>query len=431
MSDGSEQLSFDVGEGEDLDLVPAATAESPGPSAALAVEPAASSAGRPEPTAEQAAAIDARGSDIFLEAGAGTGKTRVLVDRYCDAVDLDGIEPERVLAFTFTEKAAAEMRRRVRAELSRRAREAGDEERRRRLQDAARAGEGAPITTIHGFCRRLLAAHPVAAGLDPGFRVLDADEASRLASVAFEQALAGLAATDDGVAAIAAAYRGRRLRGLIRAAYDDLRNHGQAIPDLPPLQITAFEGKDRKEKPATEEELELAHTSYAAIRSLLLAYGRHYAAIKAERSGVDFDDLQLLSLELLSGSDAVARAQRERFDHLLVDEFQDTSPLQIGLITALRGPQCRLFTVGDEFQSIYAFRGADLESFRAERRRAAEHASVLALSGSFRSTPPVVAAVNAIGEVLLEDFNELRVGRIPDPAAAGSRRARSPRSSCC
>ena len=133
-------------------------------------------------TPEQAAAIDSRSRDVFLEAGAGTGKTRVLVERYCDAVDVDGVEPERILAFTFTERAAAEMRRRVGAELARRGDDADDPERRERLLAAARAGERAPITTIHGFCRRLLAAHPVAAGIDPRFRVLDADESARLAA---------------------------------------------------------------------------------------------------------------------------------------------------------------------------------------------------------------------------------------------------------
>ena len=361
------------------------------------------------PTAEQTAAIDSRDRDVFLEAGAGTGKTRVLVDRYCDAVDLDGVEPERILAFTFTEKAAAEMRRRVRVELMRRARTAADPERQATLTRAARSGEAAPITTIHGFCRRLLAAHPVAAGLDPQFRVLDADEAGRVSALAFEAALEELAAADDDVARTAAGYR-HRLPGLIRAAYSDLRNHGERRPQLPPLQITAFEGAG--EDPPSADEIELADAAYGALRRLLDAYSNAYEAAKAERSGVDFDDLQLVALELLEENPRVAESFRERYEHLLVDELQDTSPLQVGLVRALAGPGTRLFTVGDEFQSIYAFRGANLESFRAERARARGGAgSVLPLSGSFRSSPDVVAAVNAIGGCLLEDFRELEIGR--------------------
>lgn len=395
----SEQLSFDGAPDPD----PPEEAEPADPTPGGGAHP---------PTAEQAAAIVSRDRDVFLEAGAGTGKTRVLVDRYCDAVDADEVEPERILAFTFTEKAAAEMRRRVRVELMGRSRRATDPERSARLRKAARSGESAPITTIHGFCRRLLASHPVAAGLDPSFRVLDAEEAARLAGLAFERALSDLAAREDAVARLAAGYR-RRLRPLIRAAYDDLRNHGDPDPRLPPLQITAFDGS---EEPPDPEEVELAAASYDAMRSLLAAYASAFAAVKAERSGVDFDDLQLLAVELLETNAAIGGAYRERYDHILVDEFQDTSPLQVRLVSALRGPSSRLFVVGDENQSIYAFRGADLASFRAERQAARDRdpESVLPLSGNFRSSPDVIATVNAIGECLLEGFQPLRVGR---PAA--------------
>ena len=153
-------------------------------------------------TPEQRAAIDRRDRDVFLRAGAGTGKTGVLVDRYCAAVADDEVSPESILAFTFTERAAGELRRRVRAELVRRAAEAkedGDADLARRLDDAIRGLGAAPITTIHGFCRRLLSAHPVAAGLDPRFRVLDASEATRVAWAAFDVALEDLIA-DDGTA---------------------------------------------------------------------------------------------------------------------------------------------------------------------------------------------------------------------------------------
>ena len=152
------------------------------------------------PTARAGGRIAARDRDAFLEAGAGTGKTTVLVDRYCAAVAEDGVEVDRILAFTFTERAAAEMRTRVRRELTARARatrEAGDSARADELLKDARATERAWVMTIHAFCRRLLAAHPLAAGLDPRFRVLDAAEASRLQSRAADAALDELLATDD------------------------------------------------------------------------------------------------------------------------------------------------------------------------------------------------------------------------------------------
>ena len=137
-----------------------------------------------EPTAEQRAAIEAGAPDVLVEAGAGTGKTGTIVDRYCRLVCEQGVSPDAVLAFTFTDKAAAELRQRIRGEVERRA-EAGSE----------RAGEllprlgGAWVTTIHGFCNRLLAAHPIAVGVDPGFRVLDAAETERAAVEAFDEAL--------------------------------------------------------------------------------------------------------------------------------------------------------------------------------------------------------------------------------------------------
>src|SRR6185436_977613 len=135
-------------------------------------------------TPEQEAAIAATGTDVLLEAGAGTGKTGVMVERYCRLACEDEIDPDAILAFTFTDKAAAELRQRVRNELSRRA-AAGSERAGRLLGEIG----GAWITTIHGFCNRLLSGHPVAAGIDPGFRVLDPHETERAEREAFEEAV--------------------------------------------------------------------------------------------------------------------------------------------------------------------------------------------------------------------------------------------------
>ena len=280
------------------------------------------------PTAEQAKAIDSRDVDVFLEAGAGTGKTTVLVGRYCDAVDLDGVSPEAILAFTFTEKAAAEMKRRVRVELSRRA-DSAEGERKQTLRGAAALGEGAPISTIHGFCRALLGSHPAAAGIDPRFRVLDQSEANRLAADAFAAALRELARDDDDVVRLAAGFRSR-LGSLVNGAWRELRNRGIAAPALPEIAQVVLDGELGDEP---EEQLEaLALGSLAGLDRLLREFGSRYERLKADRSGLDFDDLQLGALELLRENEAIRQACHERYAHVLVDEFQDTSPMQVELV---------------------------------------------------------------------------------------------------
>jgi ATP-dependent helicase/nuclease subunit A len=134
---------------------------------------------------EQRAAIDARGN-VFVSAGAGTGKTRVLVERFANAVCDEGVDVGSVLVITYTERAAGELRVRIRRELNERGR-----------PDLARELDGAWISTIHGFCHRLLKTYPFAAGLDPRFRVLDDNQARVLRGEAFEQALTEFCATDE------------------------------------------------------------------------------------------------------------------------------------------------------------------------------------------------------------------------------------------
>src|SRR6476660_6610394 len=189
----------------------------------------------PERTGQQDAAVDSRDRDIFLSAGAGTGKTSVLVDRFCAAaLDPEG-GVERILAFTFTERAADQLRRRIRDELSARIREA-EGDRLEALREALEGTDRAWISTIHGFCRRVLASHPAAAGIDPRFRVVDEAEAERLAARAFDSALEALVATGEPEALeLAAANRRRTLLEMTRGAYDELRSHGEPRPELPEL----------------------------------------------------------------------------------------------------------------------------------------------------------------------------------------------------
>jgi ATP-dependent helicase/nuclease subunit A len=383
------------------------------------------------PTPEQAAAIATRDRDVFLMAGAGTGKTRVLVKRYCDAVIEDGAGVESILAFTFTEKAAGELRHRIRKELAARADAEPGTERSRELWRLARDTERAWIGTIHGFCRRLLAAHPVAAGLDPRFRVLTEAEAELIAEEAFDAALDEVAVGDGDGEAVAAGFNVWRLRNLITGAYEQLRSHGADEPELPPMtelrrspsakHIKSGDEPDPEELELTAAEVAYATASYGALRELMSAYGRHYERLKGERSGLDFEDLQIRAVRLLRERPSIAGRYREQFAHLMVDEFQDTNRLQLDLIRELQGPDTRLFVVGDEFQSIYGFRNADLEVFRAERSLAEaapdDRVQVLSLLGNFRSRPEIIATVNGLGGILLEGFEELEPAREPTTGA--------------
>ncbi|HKZ15042.1 MAG TPA: UvrD-helicase domain-containing protein, partial [Solirubrobacterales bacterium] len=434
------------------------------------------------PTPEQRAAIEARGRDVLLEAGAGSGKTGVMVERYARLVVDEGVSPDAVLAFTFTDKAAAELRARVRAELSRRA--AGSDAKAVRAAALLTTIGGAWITTIHGFCNRVLAAHPVAAGVDPGFRVLDQPEAERAAREAFDTALAEfLAGGEPAREETVAAYDLEGLRGVIVAIHDELRSRGVAEPSLPdpptsdPAEAlaatieTAGEClEELKESDPKREALEealarltmpgpdptlaelealrpggtakalapfrdaleaaIARTAeageggvaYRHLADLLRLYTAAFEAAKARRAGIDFEDLQILAARLLERAE-IGQAYRGRFSHLLVDEFQDTNRLQLRLIEALQGPKTQLVVVGDELQSIYSFRHADLDVFRRRRAQidADPGAELMQLSGNFRSRPEVIAAVNLFGAALLGPaYRPLRVGAPPaDPAPRG------------
>src|SRR5204863_8085810 len=137
------------------------------------------------PNKEQLAAIDAGGL-VFVSAGAGTGKTTVLVERFVRAVCDRGLPIDSVLAITYTERAAGELRGRIRRRLAELGR-----------HDLARELDGAWISTIHGFCHRLLKAHPFEAAVDPNFRVLDENQARVIASEAFDLALEEFCASQD------------------------------------------------------------------------------------------------------------------------------------------------------------------------------------------------------------------------------------------
>ena len=173
---------------------------------------------RPAPNEQQRAATEAHGT-VFVAAGAGTGKTAVLVERFVRAVVDDGLDVDSVLVITYTERAAGELRARIRASLIERGR-----------PDLALELDGAWVSTIHGFCRRLLGAHPLAAGIDPGFRVLDESQALVLQAEAFTAALEAFCAADEPDRwQLLATYGADGLRRMLVEVYATLRSAGREL----------------------------------------------------------------------------------------------------------------------------------------------------------------------------------------------------------
>jgi ATP-dependent exoDNAse (exonuclease V) beta subunit len=405
---------------------------------------------------EQRAAVDARG-EVFVSAGAGTGKTTVLVERFVRAVCEDGLDVESVLVITYTRKAAGELRGRIRAALQARGR-----------HDLARKLDGAWISTIHGFCSRLLRAHPFAVGIDPRYRELDDEHGAVIRGEAFERALAAFCAgRDPERLRLLATYGAQGLRRKLSGVYETLRSAGRDLKlelaetadvaerlaelhdvarallaegctekqaaaanaalalrttnpeqllDLTTLRSRAPEleaARKRLEQAALDE---LAVRDKDLLQELLDLFATEYAAAKQRESALDFEDLQLYARDLLRDHPEVREAEQLRFRSIMVDEFQDTNRLQCEIVDLLRegngAPDA--FFVGDEFQSIYGFRHADVDVFRDRRERAAQR---LPLTRNYRSRPEVLAAVNHLfGEEFGDGYQPLHAsGEFSDP----------------
>ena len=412
------------------------------------------------PNEQQTAAIAARGQ-VFVSAGAGTGKTTVLVERFVEAVCERGIDVESMLVITYTERAAGELKGRIRARLHELGR-----------HDLARSLDGAWISTIHGFCLRLLKSHPFAAGLDPRFRILDDSQGRVIRGEAFEAALNEFCAGEDpDRLQLLATYGGGGLRRMLTSVYETLRSAGRELdlelgeradlraqlddlaqaaralaadPDateaartaaaqavalaesetLPERLLDLSGLRARGERAATYEDArkaveqaaldELALQDRDLLQQLLHGFAFQYAAAKDRESALDFEDLQLHARDLLRDDESLRERERLRFRSIMVDEFQDTNRLQCELVDLLTGPDTERFFVGDEFQSIYGFRHADVQVFR-ERRAGAE--TLLPLTRNYRSRPEVLAVVNHLfGGEFGEEFQPLAAsGEFPDP----------------
>ncbi len=455
----------------------------------------------------------------LVEAGAGTGKTTVLVDRLV-ALVASGVKLERIVAITFTEKAAGELRLRLRAGLEKAITDAQSEERRLTMRDALSCLDRAHVATIHGFCSALLRERPVEAGIDPGFAVADKLRQTVIEETVWDEWIRGELASELQPAVAEAHALGFRLRQ-IRELAGKLLNHRDALGDVPePHADTGgdgllaelaraaddFEARGRDCCSAADdkllpriatfadavralgdlpEEMRLAHAlrhvklppksgkgrkpdwqgdTLAELREDIKALServdavekavRHNAAVrvvewldgfvsayqreKTARGVLDFQDMLTLARDLLRDRPDVRRHFKHAFDRILLDEFQDTDPLQceIAFFLAEREDDNakvwdnvvlepgKLFVVGDPKQSIYRFRRADIETYEKARELIRKAGGVLELVENFRTRPAIIEGVNTVFEPLMQPPAEGERRYQPDYAALTAFRPR-------
>ncbi|MBI3251774.1 MAG: UvrD-helicase domain-containing protein [Candidatus Omnitrophica bacterium] len=439
----------------------------------------------PEFTAAQKEAIETFDRNVFVFASAGSGKTTLLVERFIHAVTRKSIDPQKILAITFTEKAASEMKRRLVRECDQRG-----------LVDSRRRLENAPIGTIHGFCARLLRENPVESALDPFFQILGEGEAEILFSKTLDR-LFEEEADNAATLRLLADFGEEAVRKALKNFYDQSRALGEeglfrredfaaekkalekklaadlknlsdkmnekdatepqrrareslmrlagllkdSIKEKDPwnfLNAVLDEKKNLSKRTKFKDGIGLLHEQIDArvrfeIQDLARPvktefarlFGRFKSAYEKEKTRLavyDFEDLLVLTHRLLSGDSPAQKTLRARtqnfFASVMVDEVQDTSPLQARIVDLLVNGR-NLFAVGDVQQAIYGFRHADPEVFRNLGRQAGAGARNIVLSDNYRSRPEILEFVNGVCRNMTPgaDFTPLRAMRaFPDPA---------------
>ena len=330
-------------------------------------------------TRDQLKAIEATGKWVGVIASAGSGKTTVLINRCLNILQGNPANLDHLLAITFTEKAAAELLARLRKSLPPKS---------HHLLATAWVG------TFHAFCARILRTNAPLVGLDPSFMILDENAFRLLAQEALHDSFVSLLDKRDEHA-------------LILVEELEFKNAIALLQELIEFRWHAARSfKKASKATGAEQKLDCAiKHCYAAVESATLA--------KMKRQGaIDFQELEIKTLELLNNHASVRAAYQRKFKHILVDEYQDTSDIQSELVFLLANPKVnRLAIVGDPRQSIYRFRGANVRCFDFAIERIKETGGeIIALQENFRSEPSIITFTNSTFENLWD-----KIGARPPP----------------
>jgi DNA helicase II / ATP-dependent DNA helicase PcrA len=294
---------------------------------------------------EQREAVEHLEGPILVLAGAGSGKTRVLTVRIASLIEEHGVPPERILAVTFTNKAAGEMRERIRSLLG-------------------REPTGAWIGTFHAIGARLLRRHAELLGWDSTFTIFDADENLREIKRVME----------------ALEIDAKRWKPqAVRAAISDAKNQLITAEAFAEHHADGFD---------------------LFLRIVAEAYGPYQRSLR-DQNAFDFDDLLVKPVELLESHGGVLGRYQERFGFILVDEYQDTNHAQFRFLEMLARKHRNLMVVGDDDQSIYGWRGADIRNI-LDFEQAYPGARVVRLERNYRSTSTILGTAN---EVILRNLH--------------------------
>jgi DNA helicase-2/ATP-dependent DNA helicase PcrA len=290
-------------------------------------------------TGPQREAVMHRDGPLLIVAGAGSGKTRVLTRRIAHLLANGDAAPWEILAITFTNKAADEMRRRV-VELI-----------------GARA-EKMWVSTFHSACLRILRSHAVRVGYQPGFTIYDATDSRRLIEVIMAEL---------GI---------------------DTRR-------LPSRAVASVMGQAKAELIGPSSFNEAAGRNSDPFARRIADIYAEYQKRLSQANAMDFDDLLMVAVEVLRRCPDVLSAYQQRFSHILVDEYQDTNKAQNELVLLLGRERRNVCVVGDSDQSIYAFRSADIRNILEFEQTYPDARSIL-LEQNFRSTQTILDAANAV-----------------------------------
>ena len=287
--------------------------------------------------AEQREAVFHTEGPLLILAGAGSGKTRVLTHRIAYLIEEKGINPWNILAITFTNKAAGEMRERV--------------------DDIVGFGsESIWVSTFHSTCVRILRRHIDRLGYDNNFTIYDSDDQKTLM-----KDVCKLLQIDTKT------YRERTILSAISSAKDEM---------------------------ITPEEYELNAYGDFSKKKIAEAYKEYERQLKANNA-LDFDDLLVKTVQLFQTQPEILEYYQDRFRYIMVDEYQDTNTVQFKLISLLAAKYKNLCVVGDDDQSIYKFRGANIQNILSFEKEF-EHTKVIKLEQNYRSTSTILDAANAV-----------------------------------